>query len=218
MERTEGLLDRSWVAGKIIIHMVNGIYINWLFLFGHRCFPWRNSVFSRDHTVRSNVWPNCIGADFHDVSIRGPVQGRHRLGDSDNDPAGIVRNVLRFRNIGSVRIGEERDPVGAGQLLSDAAAQRRDLADRGHAYNPAVYFNIPASDDGDHVTQVNADQRLVHHRTRCVYGLHLDHSVDSFILVDKFDCFKGEKRLGDRSSIFKFFSRLRPVFFYYCCI
>lgn len=53
-----------------------------------------------------------------------------------------------------------------------------------------------ATDDGDDIPSVNADERMVHHRTRCLFRIPLHNYLDRSILNDKFTCLKVQTRMS----------------------
>lgn len=92
-----------------------------------------------------------------------------------------VRHVLRLRDLGRLRAGAQRHPAGAGLVLPHAAAERRDLAHRGHALGAALRVAVPAADAGHHLAAVHPHPGLAHHGPRGLHGLrvhrHLDRAV-----------------------------------------
>lgn len=125
--------------------------------------------------------PDHAGAHLHDTRLQGGVQGRHLPRHSHHHPPGTLRHVLRLRHLRHLRAGEERHPAGTGQLLPHAAAQRRDLAHRGHADGAEVHIHVPTADPGHHVPQSHDDEGLVHGGAGRVLRLHLHDSLDSAV-------------------------------------
>lgn len=137
--------------------------------------------------------PNGLSSNLHDARLRRPMQRRHRLGDTDHDPARTLRNVFRIRHLGGVRIGEERHPTSVGQFLSDAPVERRDLADRRHANRTPIRSPVFTVNYGDDVVKIDVDERLEHHRTGCLLRFRIDHSLDSSVPDYKHNCVESEE-------------------------
>lgn len=89
-----------------------------------------------------------------------------------------MRHVLRVRDLGGVRAGAQRHPAGAGLVLPHAAAERRDLAHRGHAVGAALRVAVPAADAGHVLAALHPHARLAHDGPRGVHGLRLHHYLD----------------------------------------
>lgn len=89
-----------------------------------------------------------------------------------------VRHVLRVRDLGGVRAGAQRHPAGAGLVLPHAAAERRDLAHRGHAVGAARRGAVPAAHAGHGRAARRAHARLAAPRARRVPGLRGHAGLD----------------------------------------
>lgn len=133
---------------------------------------------------------------LYDARLRRPMQRRHRLGHPHNDTTRIMRHVLRFRHLGSLRAGAERHPVSIGKFLSNASAERGDLAHRGYANDIAIHRAIFTFNDGNYIVKVDTDQRLEHNRTRRLLWLHIDHSLDSTFPNDKYNRAESEEGIN----------------------
>lgn len=92
-----------------------------------------------------------------------------------------VRNVLRVRDIGGVRAGAERDPTGPRLLLPHAAAERRHLAHRGHAVDPALRVPLPAPYPGHQLPALHPHEGLAHHGRGRLHGLRVLLGLDSAV-------------------------------------
>lgn len=108
------------------------------------------------------------------------------MGDIPDHPPGALRHVLRLRHIGDLRTGAQRHPAGPGQLLSDAAAQRRHLAHRRDARGAQVHLALPAPDDGDDFAPRDAHQGLADLRAGRLQRIHIVDSLDHTLPYDKF--------------------------------
>lgn len=65
IERMEGLLDRSWVAGMFHLPIPLLQLLNFLNNI-HRCNTRRSSLFPRSNSICSYVRTNCFSVDLHD--------------------------------------------------------------------------------------------------------------------------------------------------------
>lgn len=127
---------------------------------GGRRVPWRDPVLARRHAVRRDGRADRARAALHDPRVRSQVQREHRVRGDADAAAGPLRDVLRVRDLGRLRAGEERHPAGARLLLPDAAAERRHLAHRGHAVGAARRVAVPAADAGHGSPARGAHARL----------------------------------------------------------
>lgn len=127
------------------------------------------------------------------------------MGHSSHNPPRTVRNVLRFRHLGHLRTGTERNPVGAGQFLPHAAAQWSHLAHRGNAHRAAIHIAVLTTHHGHHVSQSHADEGLGHRRARRVQRLHFVDSMDRPVSDDKSFSLEIQERVK--------LSRLRVIIF-----
>lgn len=160
-----------------------------------RCECRGSALLARNHAVCGDVRPNCIGVDIYDSGIRSAMQRGHRMGDHVDDSSRLVRHVFRIRNIGGVRIGKERHSVGAGQFLPNATVEWRNLANRRDATSVAIHIAVPTLDDGHDGAQIDADERLVDHRTGSLQRVLVDDRLDRAVLNDKFISIEVQERL-----------------------
>nr|BAM19380.1 ABC transporter [Papilio xuthus] len=139
VERMEGLLDRSWVAGVSPGEI----------LFSH--------VVTQFVVMCGQT---ALVLDLHDPRLRRQVQRKHRLCHHAHSLARSLRHVLRFRDISRVRVGEERHTTGAGLLLPHLTAEWCHLAHRGHALGLAIHRTLSPSHPRHHLAPLGPHQRL----------------------------------------------------------
>lgn len=123
------IYSRLWLTGSI------GSFL------GRWCIAGWNSILTCGDPIRSDVWPNSPGADFHDSCVRGDMQWRHNRRHRSHTAARHVRNVLRICHFSHLWIRTECHSIGAGLILPNIVVVRRHLAN----WRNAIYFKVIAN-------------------------------------------------------------------------